>query len=102
MNSELKSKLKIINANKPKDTSIKPAKAIRNNCIECGGTAKYVTYCPSDGIHSRLCHLWQYRFGCRPSAVKNKALITPELMPKADTNLDNLPRNGDDYVPETL
>lgn len=72
-----------------------PLKAIRLQCLDCsGGSSKYVKYCPCDGVHSTRCHVWPYRFGKRPRTVERKlgkTLITPELMPDADTNLEKLP-----------
>jgi hypothetical protein len=70
-------------------------KAIRRNCLECsGGNAKYVTWCPNDGLHSTRCEFWLFRFGIRPETAAQRygaELVTPELMPIADVDLDSLP-----------
>ncbi|MCL4193980.1 MAG: hypothetical protein KJZ87_19740 [Thermoguttaceae bacterium] len=79
----------------PKLKVLRPLKAIRQNCMECaGGVAKYITWCPCDGLHSTRCEFWPYRFGRRPSNAAQKygrQLLTPELMPDASVCLDNLP-----------
>jgi hypothetical protein len=38
-----------------------PLKAIRQNCLECNGTANEVKLCPCTS-----CHLWPFRFGKNP------------------------------------
>ena len=71
----------------------RPLKAIRLTCLDCSGTSfKYVKYCPCDGVHSTRCELWPYRFGKRPGSVKDQRLVTPEAMPPADTQLEELPK----------
>ncbi len=71
------------------------AKTIRANCLECSGDqAKYVTWCPSDGLHSTACRFWKARFGMRPATFRARygdRLLTPELMPPANVELDLLP-----------
>jgi hypothetical protein len=70
-------------------------KAVRRNCLECsGGTVKYVTWCACDGVHSTRCEFWPFRFGTGPDTVRRRfgpRLVTPEMMPDANTNLDELP-----------
>ena len=77
---------------------LRPFKAIRKNCLDCcGGNAKAVMWCGSDGIHSTRCHLWPYRFGIRPESARQRygdRLITPGLMPDANVDLDDLPMVG--------
>jgi len=71
-----------------------PMKAIRAKCLDCSGTSKAVKYCPCDGCNSTRCELWPFRFGMRvPRATKlhGKELLTPDLMPDANTPLDELP-----------
>jgi hypothetical protein len=71
-----------------------PLKAIRQHCLDCSETVKYVTWCPCDGAHASRCHLWPFRFGSRPATFKRRhgpELLTPELMPGASVNLDDLP-----------
>jgi len=85
------------------DQTKTPAKAIRDHCLECcggGNSFKTVAYCGCDGIHSTWCSLWSYRFGMRPATARQKigaAMLTPELMPEADANLEDLPTNPRDY-----
>ena len=79
-----------------------PLKAIRANCLDCSGTAKAVTWCSCDGLHSGWCDLWPYRFGRRPATIRqrvNPALVTPEMMPPANANLDDLPADPRRYRP---
>ena len=75
----------------------RPLKAVRLNCLDCSGSSpKDVLWCPCDGIHSTRCHLWPYRFGCRPETVAERfgpALVTPGLMPSAAALEEDLP-NG--------
>ncbi|HUS90639.1 MAG TPA: hypothetical protein VM695_02275 [Phycisphaerae bacterium] len=75
--------------------------AVRRNCPDCsGGSRKYVSYCPCDGVHSTRCEFWLFRFGMTPGKAKRrygKHAITPELMPPANTDLDDLPENIRDY-----
>jgi len=70
-------------------------RAVRRHCLDCSaGSPKYVTWCPCDGVHSTSCDLWPFRFGLRPETAKRRygaQLLTPELMPPADVNLDELP-----------
>lgn len=69
-----------------------PVVAIRQKCLDCSESFKSVKYCPSDGIHSKECPLWLYRFGSRPaSAAKKygKKFVTPADMPEANTSLDD-------------
>lgn len=81
--------------------TLTPIRAIRETCLDCsGGIRKYVAYCPCDGVHSTRCHQWPYRFGCRPESAAERfgaALVTPGLMPAADTPLETLPNNPADY-----
>jgi hypothetical protein len=77
---------------------LRPFKAIRKHCLDCcGGNAKAVMWCGCDGVQATRCHLWPYRFGVRPESARQRygeRLVTPELMPDADTNLDDLPMVG--------
>jgi len=73
-----------------------PIKAIRQYCIDCSETAKMVAWCPCNGVNSTWCPLWPFRFGLRPETAARKYgrhVITPEMMPDADVNLENLPAN---------
>jgi len=58
-------------------------KHVRRNCLECsGGSAKYVTWCPCDGLHSTRCEFWPFRFGSQPATFRAKygdRLLAPEL-----------------------
>jgi hypothetical protein len=81
---------------------LRPMKAIRANCLDCSGTAKAVAYCPCDGLNSTRCANWSYRFGKRPETVQvelGKAMVTPELMPGSDVDLESLPSNPRHYQP---
>jgi len=75
-----------------------PLRAIREHCLDCsGGSSKCVTWCPRDGVHSTWCSLWLYRFGIRPASALRRygdRVITPEKIPVAGVNLDNLPSKG--------
>lgn len=94
-------KAKMAAAKKAGNTSGKvrvpsPARLIREKCLDCNTTIKMVKYCPCDGIHSRRCSLWPYRFGRKPASVaKSKTLgpqfVNPKEMPEANTPLDELP-----------
>ncbi|MFH1921225.1 MAG: hypothetical protein ABIP48_15265, partial [Planctomycetota bacterium] len=68
---------------------------VRRNCLECsGGTPKYVTWCTCDGLKSTRCEFWLFRFGSQPATFRQKygdRLLTPEKMPLANVNLDDLP-----------
>lgn len=67
---------------------------VRAKCLDCSESAKYVTWCPEDGIHSNRCELWPFRFGTTPDTIKRRygpGLVTPSMMPSADVNLDDLP-----------
>jgi hypothetical protein len=70
-------------------------KHVRKNCLECsGGSARYVTWCPADGLHSTRCQFWPFRFGSQPATFRQHLgdrLLTPEAMPPAGINLDRLP-----------
>ncbi len=82
--------------------TLRPLKAIRANCLDCSESPKAVAYCPCDGFNSTRCHLWPYRFGCRPETVRveyGEAMITPRLMPGAESELESLPKNPRDYRP---
>jgi hypothetical protein len=72
-----------------------PLKAIRQRCLDCsGGSAKYATWCPCDGLHSTRCELWLFRFGIQPATVRPRygdRLLTPEKMPPANISLEALP-----------
>jgi len=55
---------------------------------------KYVTWCSCDGLHSTRCEFWWFRFGQGVEKVRRRhgpQLITPEMMPDANLNLDDLP-----------
>jgi hypothetical protein len=82
--------------------ALRPMKAIRAGCLECSGTAKAIAYCPCDGVNSTLCHHWPYRFGKRPETVETElgeAMVTPELMPGSEVELESLPANPRHYRP---
>ncbi|NQT14669.1 MAG: hypothetical protein HQ582_18070 [Planctomycetes bacterium] len=70
-------------------------KLVRRNCLECsGGSPKCVMWCTCDGLHSTRCEFWPFRLGVRPATVRAKygdRLLTPEKMPSADVDLDELP-----------
>lgn len=74
-----------------------PLRAIRENCVDCsGGSRKYVTYGPCDGVRSTRCSLWPYRFGRRPATIRQRygdPLLDPNKMPPADIELDDLPQS---------
>jgi len=73
---------------------LSPIRAIRRNCLDCSETPKVVLWCPCDGVHSSRCELWPYRFGVRPATILERygrGLVTPELMPPANVELDQLP-----------
>ncbi len=79
---------------------LRPLKAIRSACLECAGTAKSVAYCPNDGVNSTLCPVWHYRFGKRPETVQlelGEAMLTPEMMPGPEVELESLPANPRHY-----
>ena len=82
---------------------LRPMKAIRADCLDCSGTAKAVAYCTCDGTNSTRCHLWPHRFGYRPETAREKygsVMLTPELMPGPDVELETLPTNPRDYRPQ--
>ncbi len=84
--------------------TLRPMKAIRANCLDCSGSAKAVAYCTCDGVHGTRCHLWPHRFGFRPETAREKfgqVLLTPELMPGPEVELETLPTNPRDYRPQT-
>lgn len=88
---------------KPKP--LRPMKAIRSNCLECSSSPKAVAYCPCDGFNSTRCEFWPYRFGCRPETARveyGDAMLTPELMPGPEVELDSLPKNPRDYQPNMV
>jgi len=68
---------------------------VRRNCLACsGGIPKQVTWCSCDGLHSIRCEFWLFRFGSQPATFRHKygdRLLTPEQMPPAEINLDDLP-----------
>ena len=68
---------------------------VRKHCLDCcGDSPKAVLWCSCDGVHSTLCHLWQFRLGMNPATVCQKfgpGLVTPGMMPEANVNLDDLP-----------
>ncbi len=70
-------------------------KHVRRFCLECSGDCrKYVTWCPCDGVHSTRCELWPFRHGVQPPTFRQRygdRLLTPEMMPPANLNLDLLP-----------
>lgn len=70
-------------------------KAVRKNCLECsGGSARQVLWCPCNGHTSTDCVFWASRFGVRPETFINRHgpyLLTPEIMPAADVDLEELP-----------
>lgn len=76
-------------------TNPSPLRAIRKNCLDCCGGAKAVAYCTCTD-----CSLWLLRFGKRPATVLKTlgaAMVTPQLMPDADTPLEELPQNPADW-----
>ena len=83
-------------------------KAARKTCLECAGdNVKYLIYCPNDGVHSTRCHIWPYRFGCRPQTIADQKFVTPGALPGPEVNLDDLPmvkvarrRSGRKLTPE--
>ena len=74
---------------------------VRVQCLDCcAGEPKAVTWCPCSGVDSTRCEFWLFRFGMTPAKAKRrygKHAITPELMPPAGTDLDDLPENIRDY-----
>lgn len=83
---------------------LRPMKAIRAGCLECSVTAKAVAYCKCDGVNSTYCELWPYRFGCRLETARlefGEAMVTPELMPGSEVELESLPANPRDYRPHS-
>jgi hypothetical protein len=68
---------------------------VRRFCLECcGGDAKAVLYCTCDGVHSTSCEWWKFRFGKSPETISRRygpRMVTPEMMPGADVELDDLP-----------
>lgn len=70
-------------------------KHVRRNCLACsGGSAKYVTWCTCDGVHSTKCEFWPFRFGIQPATFQARygdRLLDPRKMPPADLDLDLLP-----------
>jgi hypothetical protein len=70
-------------------------KHVRKNCLECsGGSARYVTWCSADGLHSTRCEFWPFRFGSQPATFRHRLgdrLLTPVAMPPAGINLAELP-----------
>ena len=80
-----------------------PLAAIRSKCLDCSETSKYITWCPCDGLHSKLCALWPFRFGVRLDTAREKfgdAVLTPEWMPDANVELEDLPANPRDFALE--
>ena len=63
---------------------------IRRHCLDCSGDSfKAVLWCTVYG-----CHLWNLRLGLKPSTVRAKygpGLVTANMMPRANVNLDSLP-----------
>lgn len=84
--------------------TLRPLKAIRSQCIDCsGGIRKMVAYCPCDGHNSTRCELWPYRFGMRPETAKAEygvAMMTPSMMPDSSVEIETLPNNPRDYIPQ--
>jgi len=76
---------------------VTPRKAIREKCLDCmggGGAFKAVKFCPSDGINSTKCPLWEHRFGMtagRAAKVHGRQYLDPKQMPDANTALEELP-----------
>jgi len=70
-------------------------KTVRKACLDCSGdSAKYVIWCPCDGLHSTRCDFWPFRLGMKPATVRSRygdRLVTPEKMPPPDVELDRLP-----------
>jgi hypothetical protein len=68
---------------------------VRRHCLECSGdNRKCAIWCPCDGLHSTRCELWPFRFGVQPDTFRQRygdRLLTPENMPPATVNLDDLP-----------
>jgi hypothetical protein len=88
----------------PSPKSIKnttPRRAIREHCLDCArGNAKYILWCPCDGLHSSPCPLWPHRLGARRATAlaRYPGLVTPEAMPPAAACLDDLPNSLPDAV----
>ncbi len=81
---------------------LRPMKASRAGCLDCSDSVKAVTYCPCDGVNSTRCHHWPYRFGKRPETIQvefGEAMVTPELMPGPEVELEALPANPRHYWP---
>jgi len=58
---------------------------VRRHCLECcGGERMAVTWCPCDGLHMPP---------QRAGKKYGKTIVTPALMPAANTALDSLPAN---------
>ena len=70
-------------------------KHVRRNCLDCCcDDRKSVLWCTCDGLHSTRCEFWPFRFGVQPATFRARwgdRLVTPEMMPPATVNLDNLP-----------
>ncbi len=82
--------------------ALRPMKAIRANCLDCSGTAKAVAYCTCHGSDGSHCEFWAYRFGCRAETARvefGEAMLSPEMMPRSDVELESLPQNPRDYRP---
>lgn len=57
-----------------------PLKAIRQNCLECNGTAQEVKLCPCTG-----CPMYPFRFGTNP--FRKKREMTEEQREAASKRL---------------
>ena len=72
-----------------KHTSL--AKAVRAKCLDCGGSNKYVQFCPCDGVNSTYCPLWPFRFGKRPKTILRGPrgyLLDPQNIPDSLVELE--------------
>ena len=64
-----------------------PIRAIRHKCLDCmGGSFTQVKRCVFDGVHSKPCPLWPFRFGCRRSTAERRhgrEFLSPADLPGA-------------------
>jgi len=70
-------------------------KRVRRDCLQCaGGTTKYVTRCPCNGLHGTRCEFCLIRFGMQLKTFRRQyddRLLDQQSMPPARMNLDALP-----------
>ena len=68
---------------------------VRRNCLACCcDDRRAVIWCPCDGLHTTRCEFWPYRFGVQPATFQARwgdRLLTPETMPPATADQDDLP-----------